>query len=829
MAPDCILSLPTEAILTIAHHLQRFKDISSLSRSHPRLHTILNPEIYRIDARAFDSRALFWAALHGSHEVAHKALQAGTDVDVYCGSSGCARDWRDQAPEFHHDSTPLLIATTYGHLNIVSLLLEAGADQGWMDDFEDTALLIACARGHTDIVRLLLSRSDADINVANARLETPLIRAAKAGHLELVQLLLEQDAIDLELADDKGTALFHAGVAGHEDVFNAIHDRGATVYGMALSGSVPDFAAVCALRGSRSLALANDMLAAGASMQAEFQHEQTPMLKACAAGNLPVIKMLCSKGFDLSADTKEVQACIWSACGLPDPATAHFLLSQGAVHENASRSLYQTPLHNACRRGGSLDIIQELLTRGSDPALYNYRHQTAFDWAAERRDSDVLGLLLAHCAGRDLGDVLGGALLAACSRNRVENVRMLLDAGADPNYHTHTSQTPLVLACYPADSPPKSKWRKCPTTVAIVTMLLDAGADIKVTAHSESRHVLHYACTFGLDAVVDLLLRRGAVVQEPAYNFPSLLHCACISGCPSIVTQLIDLGLDPLVREAGQTTLHVACGSRYAEEMADVVDILLKCGVDPVGVTADRISALDLVCSNRFLLDSGRIVEALLAQGVAYDAEAQSRTTPLFEACRSGNFGAAKALVQHGADASTFGCRGIEGLTIRYGSILKLILSLGVGFTGNPILSCHSGGLRVFRQLVAHGFDPFSTAANGETVLHRASSTTDSTRHFIEHLLRLGLDPNATEDVDHCTPLHFAAQFGSMGTIVTLVESGNVNLDATTRSGFTAYELALDNRHFRACDYLAAKGASIPNPQEADPDTPTTSDAASVA
>ncbi len=52
-------------------------------------------------------------------------------------------------------ATPLIIAAGLGSLELVKLLLDAGAEPRWRDDSDETALLKAAANGHLEVARLL--------------------------------------------------------------------------------------------------------------------------------------------------------------------------------------------------------------------------------------------------------------------------------------------------------------------------------------------------------------------------------------------------------------------------------------------------------------------------------------------------------------------------------------------------------------------------------------------------------------------------------------------------------------------------------------------------
>lgn len=113
--------------------------------------------------------------------------------------------------------TPLYSACHCGHLDVVRLLLEKGADLNKVDTNDWTALYVACWHGHLDVARLLAEKG-ADLNKADDDGWTPLYLACVHGHLAIAQLLAEQGA-DLDKADDDGaTPLCIARDQGHAEI-----------------------------------------------------------------------------------------------------------------------------------------------------------------------------------------------------------------------------------------------------------------------------------------------------------------------------------------------------------------------------------------------------------------------------------------------------------------------------------------------------------------------------------------------------------------------------------------------------------------------------------
>ena len=99
---------------------------------------------------------------------------------------------------------PLFGASADGHVEVVRLLLEKGANintakvtsSGWMP------LSGASANGHVEVVRLLLEKG-ADIDTADEDGQTPLSWAAEKGHAAVVTLLQQYKGANTTTANSE--------------------------------------------------------------------------------------------------------------------------------------------------------------------------------------------------------------------------------------------------------------------------------------------------------------------------------------------------------------------------------------------------------------------------------------------------------------------------------------------------------------------------------------------------------------------------------------------------------------------------------------------------
>jgi ankyrin repeat protein len=135
--------------------------------------------------------------------------------------------------------TALRVAVAMGDVDVVRLLLDAGAKTGEYDDLNGSnALLSAAEHGYPDIVRVLLS-AGADKEATDhldryvqddplkLNFATPLIHASALGNADVVRVLLAAK-VRIEATDYWGTTAFGAAIKNnHPDVAKLLRDAGA--------------------------------------------------------------------------------------------------------------------------------------------------------------------------------------------------------------------------------------------------------------------------------------------------------------------------------------------------------------------------------------------------------------------------------------------------------------------------------------------------------------------------------------------------------------------------------------------------------------------------
>lgn len=143
--------------------------------------------------------ALADACAHGHVDVVHLLLSAGADVHGGTQPDGpLARDARDRSP--------ICAALHAGREDVVRVLLAHGAT------LPTTALLDTCETGSVPTASVL-ARLGVAMGGADARGVTPLHAACKAGRERLVAWLLAQGGVDVHARTARGDTPLHVAAA----------------------------------------------------------------------------------------------------------------------------------------------------------------------------------------------------------------------------------------------------------------------------------------------------------------------------------------------------------------------------------------------------------------------------------------------------------------------------------------------------------------------------------------------------------------------------------------------------------------------------------------
>jgi len=437
-------------------------------------------------AQAANSPALITATKDGDFETVRSLLAKGVNVN-------------EPAPD---GSTALLWAVHQSDLRMVRALVGAGAYLHAINRYGVTPLLEASRTGDTPIIAELL-KAGADVRKSNhPEGETPLMAASRTGNLSAVELLLKAGS-DPNATDtyQKQTALMWASEEGQVDVVNALLAAGANPNAKAhVSELTTRKNADHATGGFTALMFAvrnghENVVRALAKGEADLKATNGDGVTATAIAIENDRFDLARTLLDLGADPND--GALFFAVAMHDATTdmrAHDGSRLRAEHPNQLTAL---------------DLVKLLLERGADPnkpfvgQIHNTslccdpeQNSSPFFRAAIASDVEVLKLMIKHGAQVDWspaevkknnkdGDAAGGgggrglnanvgktpAMMAmvggrgaafaagpgferliappfreASNRDPGDALKVLLDAGANPNAKTSDGATLLHQA-----------------------------------------------------------------------------------------------------------------------------------------------------------------------------------------------------------------------------------------------------------------------------------------------------------------------------------------------------------------------------------------------
>ncbi|XP_075527937.1 KN motif and ankyrin repeat domain-containing protein 2 kank isoform X4 [Dermacentor variabilis] len=93
------------------------------------------------------------------------------------------------AKAMQNGQTALMLAASHGRLEMIKLLLDAGAEPNVQDNDGSTALMCAAEHGYIEIVRILLAHPDTEVCLADNDGSTALTIAMEAGHKDTALLI----------------------------------------------------------------------------------------------------------------------------------------------------------------------------------------------------------------------------------------------------------------------------------------------------------------------------------------------------------------------------------------------------------------------------------------------------------------------------------------------------------------------------------------------------------------------------------------------------------------------------------------------------------------
>ena len=380
----------------------------------------------------FEDRSFQNINLINDDSILMRATMVGDEILVrYLLAHGA-----DLSYESHHSGhTALSLACLYGHESLVRLFFEYKADPN--SPSGQLPLVMACRNGDIKIVELLLNDGadidkwswfvfderhenyleydyydDASSGTQYYRAPNALMTACLCGHIDLVRLLLQRGVkVDEVLDDSKDnnlgmTPLTFGSKGGHWDIVKLLHEHGALLHG------------------------------------ARDYDASTPLMHACAQGNLEVVKML----LDLGADINE------------------------SLHGLSCGKYRDSPLLSACLYG-HLEIVQFILEHEKFDSLdkvFKYAIIEAYEYGSPEIIEELESYLDENQSITSK-KFINNIFFEACGAGRAKAAKTLLEMSATVDIHTKSGRTGLMEACHSGLS-----------TADLIPLLVEYGADVTV-------------------------------------------------------------------------------------------------------------------------------------------------------------------------------------------------------------------------------------------------------------------------------------------------------------------------------------------------------------
>ena len=716
-------------------------------------------------SKGADVPPIHWAAFTGDVRKVQELLDQGADVD--------ARNARLD------DGTPLYFAVTGAQMEVIRLLLAKGADVNARTRGGETALHAAARCNTTTDIAELLIEHGADVNFG----------AAKWGKID--------------------TALHAAAFQGHADMAKLLVAKGANVH--ALCGPVGFattpldrvfFGAVTILFDERA-----DVSFSAGGLPPAVRERMRNLLKDRRA----VAEVLLSAGADVSGLSSSALMVLarGDACELAELLFAHGLNPNSMVS-----SAYRITLLHTAATAGSKDMVELLVTKGADVNAEDSEGGTPLWYAKGKNHTDVVELLNKYGARSEMPVQ---ALLDAVRDGRIEQVKTLIEKGANMNARDYQGRTPLHLAAAKGDTD-------------IAELLVKGGADVNAKSDTLGTTALIVAIQNGHRDTAKLLVANGADVNAKGVENQTALHCAAKRGDVGIGKILMAQGAQTEAKcEHGGTPLAWAAYEGQAEFAA----LLIEHGADIEAKLLDgRTTPLCRAVAQGHL-DAAKV---LLAKGANVNTRPSGRTLvhvamhmdhqdmvrllltkglqvpPIHEAAYFGDLDTVKTLVAEGTEVNTKDEAGYMPLHCAlcggHKEIVQFLLGEGadvnVKTAADRTPLCFAQTAETAALLIAEGADANARVEFGHTVLHNAVNQGDV--QIVALLLAHGANANtkagSTDSLwKGWTPLHVACDNGRKAIVETLLAE-DVDVTAKTDKGETPMSLAKGNGHRQVVELL---------------------------
>lgn len=520
--------------------------------------------------------------------------------------------------------SPLHLATNYGHIATVDVLLSKGADASLVTSSNRTVLFISSHQGRPEMFKLLFDKGKVDMTKVDDYKTTALHYAAKCGLAAAVRCLLRlgadpHDGQDLTSSDYGWLPLVSASIRGHSECVRLLleSDADPNQAGLLWEQTALGYAAMFNWPATCRVLLENG---------ADPNHARLkpPLL---------VGLMLPTRGMPFIPPPEKLELL-------------NLLVEFGAV-VNAVNETGQTALIQAIRSGDE-GLVLRLLELGARVDLYDNNKEGPLHYAALQGSEPILDLILAENPELDCQNRFGASPLYLAVKFP-KLLQTLLEKGANPNLPLYDDFTPLMRAVE-LDSKESAK------------LLLEHGAEVNaaIGAGKESAGwtAVVYAADFDNEGLLQLLVDAGANLSHKTEEGFTPIHMVSKPESARVLLQYRKRFDIDEPDKYGQTPLINAIWDSFPTEL---IKLFINSGANLNAQAEDGTTPLWAAARE----NDHKTVKLLLKEGEC-ELELESRRwgSSLHAAARFSDLEMVKLFVEGGADVHCTGA-GLGGTPLQ--------------------------------------------------------------------------------------------------------------------------------------------------------------------
>ncbi|WP_297204457.1 ankyrin repeat domain-containing protein [uncultured Brachyspira sp.] len=259
------------------------------------------------------------------------------------------------------NTTPLMIASSYGHYDIAKALIDNGALVNLRAGDGFNALMESVRTDNIEIAKLLIE-NNSDINIKNKDGKNMIMIACENGNEEMFNLLLENNADINEKSSWGASALIYASEKGNINIMQYLIDNGIDVNGKADDNG--DTPLLWAVTGQNPYEASKLLIENGADVNATNNSGVAPA--TILAGSVPkVVKLLKDNGADLDTKFADDDPPIAIAASVGNLEIVKALVENGADVNYYPNDMNYTAIYHAIDQG-SYEVAEYLFKNGVD-------------------------------------------------------------------------------------------------------------------------------------------------------------------------------------------------------------------------------------------------------------------------------------------------------------------------------------------------------------------------------------------------------------------------------------------------------------------------------